>query len=104
MKKECLFACVVVVAAMAFASPRSAAQISPNDYYGSGIVMDGIRNFIVAPVAGGYSEIDYRFRATQSGSLTQVWAYLITSASGYAAGTGGTLVLQLRTGSCPAFS
>lgn len=97
MKKECLFVCLVVVAAMAFASPRSTAQISPNDYYGSGIVMDGIGNFIVAPVSGGYPEIDYRFRATQSGSLTQIWAYLITSASGYAAGTGGTLVLQLRT-------
>ena len=79
------------------AVPKLSAQISSNDYYGSGIAFDSLGNLRVSPV--GYPMVSYRFRANHSGSLQTVWPYLITALSppGYASGTGGTLVLQVRT-------
>src|SRR5882724_4710132 len=55
---------LLVLSILLVAVPRLTAQISPNDYYGPGVSMDGIGNFYVAPINGGYTQMDYRFRAT----------------------------------------
>jgi hypothetical protein len=75
------------------------AQISPTNYYGSGIKMDALANIRVSGPVSGYSMISYRFRATQNAVLTSVKPYLINYASagtGYAKGDGGDMRLELR--------
>lgn len=68
---------------------------SPNAFYGSGINSDALSNIRVGPIAG----VSYRFLANHSGTVSQLHFYLIVNASksGYNAGTGGTLLIQLET-------
>jgi len=68
---------------------------SQSAFYGSGINADALNNIRVGPIPA----VSYRFMANHTGTLSQLHFYLIvnSSKSGYNAGTGGTLLVQLET-------
>jgi Putative Ig domain len=68
---------------------------SQSTFYGPGINADALNNVRVGPIPA----VSYRFVSNHTGTLSQIRFYLIVNASksGYNAGTGGTLLIQLET-------
>lgn len=85
---------IVVSAAAQPATPSSPAASSPTGFYGPGIGANSLANTTLGPYG---NTVSYRFRAKHSGALQQATVYLIPDHAGYAAGTGGTILVTVRT-------
>ncbi len=66
-------------------------------FYGTPWHADSLGNIPLDGEGYGYgSPVDYRFRASYTGTVTGVRVYLMHSQAGYAAGTGGSVAVELH--------
>lgn len=63
-----------------------------SQYYGSGYAMLGLANTTL-----NTNIVDYRFRATHSGTVSAVHFYVIINHVGYSGGTNGSINVQIET-------
>jgi hypothetical protein len=75
-------------------APTPAPGTSTSGYYGSGIGSDGLGNTTLGP---NKNKVSYRMRMSHSGYLAAVHPYLIMDHPGYAAGTGGKVLVSVQT-------
>jgi hypothetical protein len=62
--------------------------------YGSGIGSDGLGNTTIGP---NENKVSYRIRVRHSGYISAIHPYLIMDHAGYAAGTGGKVLVSIQT-------
>ena len=67
---------------------------STTGFYGPGLGANSLANTTLGPNG---NTVSYRFRAKHSGTLEQATVYLIPDHAGYAAGTGGTILVTVHT-------
>jgi hypothetical protein len=96
LKLNCTVTNSVQVSASGQASVAVIAY-QPDGFYGSGLTVDELANTPIGKVYG--FQLSYRIMCNHTGSLADVRPYFIWSATeaGYAAGTGGTIQVQIQT-------